>query len=315
MKCEIFNNTCMLLYLQIPIVPNQEIGLTILTAQSFSPSWPAILDIKRDTAAYSTSPGIKIGDQIKEIHGVPTVQLSNAQILSLFAKASDTLRMVLRRGVEPTKREFDWFKSPFLSVNCKSFEVIPVTIYHTSRPNRNEMIRSEGDLYGRIPDFSTFIDSKTSSGTSLEQKRFKDIEVSEAKDGHFKHFRSLSASSTCKNILLARERQRRKTVQETKSTSETLAKTYHENEYNSSGSSKHTRSQSAVINSSIKNNGRSILNEVELRRTRSDSRTSSGIGGSDVMSRKSSVSSLLSSASSSSTISSLAGSSTNIGQV
>jgi len=264
-----------------------------------------------------TNSSIKIGDQIKEINGVPTEQLSDSQILCLFAKASDTLHLLLRRGVEPTKREFDWFKFPFLSVNCKSFEEIPITIYHTSRLHCNEILRSGGDLYGRISDFSTFADRKSSNRTLFEQKRFKDIEVSETKDGHFQHFRSLSASSASKNILLARERQRRRTVQDAQITSEMLTKTYHDNDYSHCGTTSPNPgySRSSGANSSSKNS-RSILSEVEMRRARSDSRTSSGIGGSEVMSRKSSVSSLLSSSSSSSsTISSLAESSTNIGQV
>ena len=270
-----------------------------------TPCWPVILDIKKASPAWRASPTLKIGDQIKEIDGIPTENLKYSQILNLFTKATDTLHVVIRRGMEPTKRAFDWFRFPFLSVARKAEAITISWTTNLRRLYDEEFVRRELHHSSTTTSFkrenhspaSTVASSSLSTETESVQ-RFKDREISFNKTdegGSFSHGRSFSASATNRNTFMWRDRQRRKTVQETMpTTSENLL----QRKFASS-------STSSLKN--INNMGRSIFNEAEMRRLRSDSRASSGLGD---MSRKSSQSSL---ASSTSTISSFA-SSTHIEQ-
>ena len=289
---------------QIPVSPKEEIGLTILSAKSLTPCWPVILDIKKASPAWRASPELKIGDQIKEIDGIPTENLKYSQILNLFTKATDILHVVLRRGMEPTKRAFDWFRFPFLSVGKTTDKI---TISSTSNLRKlydEEFVRKESEnllmmtsFRRKEEHFTTASSSTFLKETTTSLPRFKDREISVAKKdgGRISHCRSLSASASNRSMFLWRDRQHQRTVQESAmATSEDL-------------SQRKFASSSTTSLKNINSNGRSIFNEVEIRRLRSDSRASSGLGD---MSRKSSQSSL---ASSTSTISSFA-SSTHIEQ-
>ena len=277
-----------------------------MSAKSLTPCWPVILDIKKSSPAWRASPTLKIGDQIKVIDGIPTENMKYSQILNLFTKATDTLHVVIRRGMEPTKRAFDWFRFPFLSVAKKTEEITISWVTNLRRLYDEEFVRRELHHSSKLTSFmrtgiqptATIAASSLSRETTSVQ-RFKDREISlnKKEDGHYSHIRSFSASATNRNAFLWRDRQRRKTEQETIGTTSDILL---QRKFASS-------STTSLKNVSDINNGRSIFNEAEMRRLRSDSRASSGLGD---MSRKSSQSSL---ASSTSTISSFA-SSTHIEQ-
>lgn len=337
---------------QIPVSSCEEIGLVILSAKALTPCWPVILDIKKASPAWRASPQLKIGDQIKEIDGIPTENLKYSQILNLFSKATDILHVVLRRGMEPTKRAFDWFRFPFLSV-AKSVDEITIR----STTNLRHLYDDEG--YCRIinqskstpmtsfmmvenePEQSILSSPRASSETTLSSAssettllppRYLPNNKQQCKK-NFSQYRSLTAFSASaaphnRNMFQLRgERTRQKTVQDSMFRMEKGARA------NSLGSSSHHQhnsqqqqrglfqeSNSLQFHNQHKQDSlntnsdgtRSIFDEVELRRRlRSDSRSSSGIGG-DMMSRKSSSQSSL--ASSASTISSMFASSTHIAQ-
>lgn len=90
--------------------------MIILSGKNFRPSWPAILDIKKNSLA-SEFTSLRIGDQIKELCGIPTESLSHRQVAALFRKATDQIQMTVRRGLEVSDRSFDWFRYPFSSVS------------------------------------------------------------------------------------------------------------------------------------------------------------------------------------------------------
>lgn len=112
-----YNDVGAEMYIRINKKPNEEAGLTILNGEAFNPSWPTILDIRKNSPASRTEEKLLIGDQIKELYGIPTVSLKHSQILALFSKATDEVTMTIRRGVEPSDRSFDWYKHPFSSVS------------------------------------------------------------------------------------------------------------------------------------------------------------------------------------------------------
>lgn len=197
--------------------------MILLSGESFSPSLPTILDIKNGSPAYHAIPRLKIGDQIKELDNILTESLTHAQVIALFSKATDSVTMTLRRGVEPTKREFQWFQFPFLSVNKRTDKLLISSASHSQTDLSTESC--ENVTTGETPSlrhhhqaFSTFKDNDSHGGEHEkinEKSRFQNIQVDDVSRCKF-YTRSLSASAASKcGYLTNRTRQRRNTMNET----------------------------------------------------------------------------------------------------
>lgn len=185
------------------MTPNVEIGLVLISGNNFSPPWPTILDIKKDSPASQCQ--LKIGDQIKDIFGIPTESLTYQQFLALFSKATDEINMTVRRGVEPTERAFDWFKHPFSSVS-RHYEEITISTDHLSK---NEEQKFSGiNNYGQMR-FSSFKKLDSQSTESIEKCLLKEKKYSTSVQDFRKKSQSFSVS--CSTNSLPRLRNRRRT--------------------------------------------------------------------------------------------------------
>ena len=180
-----------------------QIGLVLISGNNFSPPWPAILDIKKDSPASHCQ--LKIGDQIKDIFGIPTEKLTYQQFLALFSKATDEINMTVRRGVEPTERAFDWFKHPFSSVSRQYEEI---TISTDNLAKKKDQKFSSINNYGRMK-FSSFKKLDSQSTENIEKCFLKEKKYSTSVQDFRK--KSQSFSVPCSTNSLPRLRNRRRT--------------------------------------------------------------------------------------------------------
>lgn len=220
---------------------------------------------------------------------------------ALFSKATDCVTMTLRRGVEPTKRDFEWFRYPFLSVKKCVEEVTILSPNATVDSNH----RDKNGVKETNSKFRTFKDlvKNPKQFDETKQKRFQSIEIVNNTNSHKLSRTFSSPCAASRRGYLQRERQQRRyTVDDINNKQNMLLNGYfhrYDLAYNSHKISYHgdDKKEGKYIADEIEklsmNNSNQELQQLsELRGGESDSSLNSAFSSSTLSSMSSSISAI-----------------------